>query len=316
MAAVTLAGMGATVLLTGRDRGRGETAVEEIRRRGGTAEFLQADFASLRAVRGLAAEVRSRHSRLDVLLNNAGGVNLERRLTPDGIEQTFAVNHLAAFLLTEELRDLLVASAPARVVTVSSEAHRSLQTLDFDNLQGERRYKPLLAYSISKLANVMFTYELDRRLRDRGVTANCVHPGVVNTGIWSVDSRLYSAAYLVGAAVHDLGGTRSAPADQAGERSGLRGGERMLFQKRESRPLFAPELRHRSSGAPLGNERRDGCRGALRPSRALPEVKRRRARVVRLYGSLSPFCRRISGSLSLIVAIWSRSATRPARIWA
>jgi NAD(P)-dependent dehydrogenase (short-subunit alcohol dehydrogenase family) len=184
-AATALADMGATVLLTGRDRGRGEAAVEEIRQRGGTAEFIQADFASLRAVRGLAAEVRSRHSRLDLLLNNAGGVNLERRLTPDGIEQTFAVNHLATFLLTEELRDLLVASAPARIVTVSSEAHRALQTLDFDNLQGERRYKPLLAYSISKLANVMFTYELDRQLRDRGVTANCVHPGVVNTGIWS-----------------------------------------------------------------------------------------------------------------------------------
>ncbi len=151
----------------------------------GTAEFLQADFASLRAVRELAAEVRSRHARLDVLLNNAGAVNLERRLTPDGIEQTFAVNHLATFLLTEELRDLLVASAPARIVTVSSEAHRALETLDFDNLQGERRYKPLLAYSISKLANVLFTYELDRQLRDRGVTVNCVHPGVVNTGIWS-----------------------------------------------------------------------------------------------------------------------------------
>jgi NAD(P)-dependent dehydrogenase (short-subunit alcohol dehydrogenase family) len=184
VAATALAEMGATVLLTGRDRGRGETAVEEIRRRGGRAEFLQADFASLRAVRELAAEVRSRSTRLDVLLNNAGGVNLERRLTPDGFEQTFAVNHLAAFLLTEELRDLLVASAPARIVTVSSEAHRALKTLDFDNLQGERRYKPLLAYSISKLANVMFTYELDRQLRDRGVTANCVHPGVVNTGIW------------------------------------------------------------------------------------------------------------------------------------
>jgi NAD(P)-dependent dehydrogenase (short-subunit alcohol dehydrogenase family) len=184
VAATALADMGATVLLTGRDRARGERAVEEIRRRGGTAEFLQADFASLRAVRELAAEVRSRYRRLDVLLNNAGGVNLERRLTPDGFEQTFAVNHLAAFLLTEELRDLLVASAPARVVTVSSEAHRALKTLDFDNLQGERRYKPLLAYSISKLANVMFTYELDRQLRERGVTANCVHPGVVNTGIW------------------------------------------------------------------------------------------------------------------------------------
>ena len=126
VAAIALAGMGATVLLAGRDRGRGEAAVAEIRRGGGTAEFLQADFSSLRAVRELAAEVRSRHSRLDVLLNNAGGVNAERRLPADGIEQTFAANHLATFLLTEELRDLLVASAPARIVTVSSEAHRTL----------------------------------------------------------------------------------------------------------------------------------------------------------------------------------------------
>ena len=185
VAATALADMGATVLLTGRDRRRGEAAIEEIRRRGGTAEFLQVDFASLRAVRALAAEVRSRHSRLDVLLNNAGGVSMERRLTPDGIEQTFAVNHLAPFLLTNELRDLLVASAPARIVTVSSQAHRALKTLEFDNLQGERRYKPLLAYSISKLSNIMFTYELDRQLRHRGVTANCVHPGVVSTGIWN-----------------------------------------------------------------------------------------------------------------------------------
>src|SRR6476660_9325335 len=182
--APTLAGMGATVLLAGRDRERGEAAVEEIRRRGGTAEFLQADFWSLHAVRELAAEVRSRYPRLDVLLNNAGGVNAERRLTSDGIEQTFAVNHLATFLLTEELRELLVASAPARIVTVSSEAHRMLKTLDFDNLQGEQSYKGFRAYAISKLANILFTYELDRRLHGTGVTANCLHPGTVRTGIW------------------------------------------------------------------------------------------------------------------------------------
>jgi NAD(P)-dependent dehydrogenase (short-subunit alcohol dehydrogenase family) len=184
VAATALAGMGAKVLLAGRDRGRGEAAVAEIRRRGGTADFHQADFSSLRAVRELAAEVRSRHPRLDVLLNNAGGVNGERRLTPDGIEQTFAVNHLATFLLTEELCDLLVASAPARIVTVSSEAHRMLKTLDFDNLQGERSYKGIRAYAISKLANILFTYELDRRLHGTGVTANCLHPGTVRTGIW------------------------------------------------------------------------------------------------------------------------------------
>jgi NAD(P)-dependent dehydrogenase (short-subunit alcohol dehydrogenase family) len=176
--------MGATVMLTGRDRARGEAAVAEIRQRGGSAEFLEVDFSSLRAVRALAAEVRSRHPRLDVLLNNAGAVNRQRRLTSDGFEQTFAVNHLATFLLTEELRDLLGASAPARIVTVSSEAHRSLPTLPFDNLQGEKRYRPLRAYSISKLANVLHTYELNRRLRGTGVTANCLHPGVVRTNIW------------------------------------------------------------------------------------------------------------------------------------
>ncbi len=156
----------------------------EIRQRGGKAEFLQADFSSLKSVRELAAQVRARCARLDVLLNNAGGVNAERRMTVDGFETTFAVNHLATFLLTEELRDLLVHSAPARVVTVSSEAHRMLKTLDFDNLQGERRYKGFAAYALSKLANVLFTYELDRRLQGSGVTANCVHPGVVRTRIW------------------------------------------------------------------------------------------------------------------------------------
>ena len=197
MAATALAGMGAKVLLAGRNRGRGEAAVAEIRRRGGTAEFFQADFSSLRAVRELAAEVRSRYARLDVLLNNAGGVNAERRLTADGIEQTFAVNHLATFLLTEELRDLLVASAPARVVTVSSEAHRMLKTLDFDNLQGERSYKGFRAYAISKLANVLFTYELDRRLRGSGVTANCLHPGTVRTGIWGAARGLLRLLTLV-----------------------------------------------------------------------------------------------------------------------
>jgi NAD(P)-dependent dehydrogenase (short-subunit alcohol dehydrogenase family) len=194
---MTLAGMGATVLLAGRDRGRAEAAVAEIRRRGGTAEFLQADFSSLRAVRDLAAEVRSRHTRLDVLLNNAGGVSVERRLTADGIEQTFAVNHLATFLLTEELRDLLVASAPARIVTVSSEAHRMLKTLDFDNLQGERRYKGFRAYAVSKLANILFTYELGRRLRGSGVTANCLHPGTVRTGIWGASHGLLRLLILL-----------------------------------------------------------------------------------------------------------------------
>ena len=183
--AVQLAAQGAAVLLTGRDRARGEAAATEIRGGGGRADFLPVDFASLASVRDLAAEVRRRHDRLHVLVNNAGiiGGNA-RRLTADGFEETFAVNHLATFLLTALLRDLLAAGAPARVVTVSSDAHRGVRALDFDNLQGERRYKPTHAYCQSKLANVLFTNELARRTEGSGVTATCLHPGVVRTRIW------------------------------------------------------------------------------------------------------------------------------------
>ncbi len=184
--ALGLAALGADVLLVGRNATRGEATVAEIkaRRNEGEATFLAADFSSQASVRRLAEKIRTRHSRIDVLVNNAGGVNATRRLTVDGIEETFAVNHLAPFLLTQLLRDVLLASTPARVVTVSSEAHTMLKTLDFDNLQGEKRYKPLLAYAISKLANVLFTYELARQFDGAGATANCLHPGVVRTGIW------------------------------------------------------------------------------------------------------------------------------------
>ena len=184
--AAQLASRGATVLLTGRDRDRGEAVVAGIRGRGGKADFLVADFASLASVRALADEVRQRHDRLHILVNNAGFVSgsRTRRLTADGFEETFAVNHLATFLLTNLLRDLLRAGAPARVVTVSSDAHRMVNMLDFDNLQCERRYKPFLAYGQSKLENILFTHELSRQLEGSNVTANCLHPGVVRTGIW------------------------------------------------------------------------------------------------------------------------------------
>ena len=183
--AVQLARQGAAVLLTGRDHARGEAAANEIRGQGGSAHFLPVDFASLASVRALAEEVRRRHDRLRVLVNNAGLIGgSARRLTVDGFEETFAVNHLAPFLLTALLRDLLAAGAPARVVTVSSDAHRGVRALDFDNLQGERRYKPLLAYCQSKLANVLFTNDLARRTAGSGVTATSLHPGVVRTRIW------------------------------------------------------------------------------------------------------------------------------------
>ena len=189
--AVQLAARGANVLLVGRDAERGKAALAAIRARGkGEAAFLPADLSSQENVRRLADEIRARCPRLDVLVNNAGGANAKRQLMADGIEKTFAINHLAPFLFTNLLRDLLVASK-ARVVTVSSDAHRSVRTLDFDNLQGEKRYKPIQAYSISKLANVLFTYELARQFQGTGATATCLHPGVVRTGIWQGASGVW-----------------------------------------------------------------------------------------------------------------------------
>ncbi len=183
-AALVLARQGATILLTGRDRARGEAAANDLRAAGAaSAEFLPADLSTMAAVRALAAEVRQRHDQLHVLINNAGLICAERRLTADGLEETFAVNHLAPFLLTNELRPLL-AAGKARIVTVASDAHRRIRTLDFDNLQGEKRYRPFLAYSQSKLENILFTYELAARWAGDGVTANCLHPGVVLTPIW------------------------------------------------------------------------------------------------------------------------------------
>ena len=184
-AAKVLARAGATVLITGRDQARGEAAVQELRSLGAvSAEFLPADLSTMAAVRALAKEVRQRHDRLHVLVNNAGLIVPERRLTAAGLEETFAVNHLATFLLTNELRPLLVAAGNARVVTVASDAHRSIPTLDFDNLQCEKRFRPFRAYSQSKLENILFTYELARRWEGTGVTATCLHPGVVLTPIW------------------------------------------------------------------------------------------------------------------------------------
>ena len=184
-AALVLARQGATLLLTGRDRARGEAAASDLRAAGAaSAEFLPADLSTLAAVRALAGEMRGRLEQLHVLVNNAGLICPERRLTADGLEETFAVNHLAAFLLTHELRPLLLAAGQARVVTVSSEAHRNVPALDFDNLQSEKRYTPFLAYSQSKLENILFTYELAARWAGDGVTATCLHPGVVRTPIW------------------------------------------------------------------------------------------------------------------------------------
>jgi retinol dehydrogenase 12 len=175
-AALELAARGALVVPVGHDRGR----LGAIARRLGGAEPLQADFASLAQVRRLAAELLERQPRIDVLVNNAGLVAGRRTLSEDGFELTFAVNHLAPFLLTNLLLERLRASAPARVVTTSSGAHYG-GVLDLDDLNAERRWSSWSAYSNSKLANVLFTRALARRLEDTGVVANCLHPGVIRT---------------------------------------------------------------------------------------------------------------------------------------
>jgi retinol dehydrogenase 14 len=185
--AVALGAMGAHVAITGRDHGRTEGAAREIHAAGGgQVDLFVADLSSQSEVRRLAAEVLRSISRIDVLVNNAGGYWNTRHVTADGLEHTFALNHLAPFLLTNLLLDRMKQSAPARVVTVSSHAHASGR-IDFDDLQGERSYSGARAYDQSKLANVLFTYELARRLQDTSVTANALHPGVVSTSFGAED---------------------------------------------------------------------------------------------------------------------------------
>jgi NAD(P)-dependent dehydrogenase (short-subunit alcohol dehydrogenase family) len=180
--ALELARMGARVLVHGRSPERCRATLDEIRESGGRAEaeYFVCDFASLRQVREMAAQVKARHDRLHVLVNNAGVQLRERRLTEDGLELTFQVNHLAPFLLTHLLLDLLNNSAPARIVNVSSSSHQSAR-VDFSNLQGEKRFDGYGAYCLSKLGNVLFTFELAERLPGTRVTANCLHPGVIDT---------------------------------------------------------------------------------------------------------------------------------------
>ncbi len=180
-AATALAGLGATVVLVGRDRGRTGAAAAEIGSVSASPPRAEiADLASMAQVRGLAERLAGLE-RIDVLVNNAGLVLGERRITPDGFEYVFALNHLAPFLLTSLLLPKLTASAPARVVTVTSDAH-SAARLDLSDPNLERGWDSWRSYANSKLANILFTRELARRLDGTGVTATCAHPGVVRTG--------------------------------------------------------------------------------------------------------------------------------------
>jgi NAD(P)-dependent dehydrogenase (short-subunit alcohol dehydrogenase family) len=181
-----LARMGATVVMVCRNREKGEAAAAEISGSTGNraVHLLVGDMSSQKEIRGVAEEFRKKFNSLHVLVNNAGGLVPSRELSADGIEKTFATNHLGYFLLTNLLVDMLVKSAPSRIVNVSSDVHR-VARLDFDDLQGERKYSQLHAYALSKLANVLFTYELAKRLEGKGVTVNCLHPGGVNSNFYS-----------------------------------------------------------------------------------------------------------------------------------
>lgn len=191
--ALALAHMGATVVIVGRSAPKTAQTVEEIRAasENSNVDSLLADLSSQHEVRRLAREFKSKYAQLHVLINNAGGFYMKRELSVDGIEMTFALNHLAYFLLTNLLLDVLKASAPARIINVASGAHAAGK-IEFDNLQGERRYTPK-AYNNSKLANILFTRELARRLEGSGVTANALHPGFVATGFAKNNGRLIAA---------------------------------------------------------------------------------------------------------------------------
>lgn len=192
-----LAALGARVAITGRDADRGRSVANEITAATGNphVDAYAADLSSQAEVRKLADAVLAAYPRLDVLVNNAGGFWAHRHITADGLEHTFAVNHLAPFLLTGLLLDRLIASAPARVVTVSSGA-QAMGKIDFDDLQGARGYSGQRAYNQSKLANVMFTYELARRLEGTGVTANVLHPGVVRTAFGAEDPSPFWKVFI------------------------------------------------------------------------------------------------------------------------
>lgn len=199
VAAMEMARMGARVVMVCRNRERGRQAMVEIIQESGSSsvDLLLADLSSQRQVRDVATRIAEEYPQVDVLLNNAGLYQRKRQETEDGLEMTFAVNHMAYFILTLELIDTLRSSAPARVINVASDAHRNTR-LDFDDLQSANKYRGMKAYSRSKLANILFTYELARRLEGTGITANALHPGVVASDFGRAGNGLLSLFWSLG----------------------------------------------------------------------------------------------------------------------
>jgi retinol dehydrogenase 12 len=192
-AALGLARLGATVIIVCRNRSKGEAAVSEMRGKSvnENVDLLVADLSSMQSVRELAQTFLEKYSELHVLINNAGTYLPKRVVTVDGYEAVFATNHLGHFLLTNLVLDRLKASAPSRIINVTSDAHRGAE-IDFEDLMQEKKFSGFKAYHQSKLANVLFTYELARLLEGTGITVNCLHPGVVRTGFGKDMGGLFS----------------------------------------------------------------------------------------------------------------------------
>ena len=181
VAAERLAAMGATILFIARDRARAEATLQRLAAKSPAPHrFYEADLSRLAEMKRVGGQIAADSPRVDVLINNAGAMFSSRRVTADGLEMTFALNHMSYFVLTAALLERLKASAPARIVSTASAAHQGAK-LDFDDLQGENNYSGFRAYGRSKLCNILFTRELARRLQGTGVTANCLHPGFVAT---------------------------------------------------------------------------------------------------------------------------------------
>jgi len=207
--ALALARMGAAIVFTARDENRGKAAKKELVDQSGNndIDYVFCDLSSLQSVKECSQIFRSSHSRLDVLINNAGIWEKERKLSKDGIELTFAVNHLAHFLLTNRLLDLLKSSTPSRVISVTSGLHGG--TIDFDDIGFERRFRGMMAYRQSKLANILFIKEFARRLDGTSVTANCLMPGMVNTRLSRSSGAMSKAIFKLLASKPEKGAMTS-----------------------------------------------------------------------------------------------------------
>ncbi|MDP6641325.1 MAG: SDR family oxidoreductase [Nitrososphaerales archaeon] len=184
--AKALAQQGATVIVAGRNKEKSVSTVDQIRKETGNhdVEYILADLSVQKEVRKLSDDFKSKFKRLDILVNNAGAVFDKRFETADGLEMTFALNHLSYFLLTDLLLDTIKASVPSRIINVSSDAHKGAK-INFDDIQGKKKYGAMRAYGQSKLANILFTYELARKLEGSGVTSNALHPGFVASSFGS-----------------------------------------------------------------------------------------------------------------------------------